>query len=238
MKSEVTTTTTTAFPWHYGLAMLGTGSCPDGVGVSAVPLSQCQEAALKVVLPPGARNRKEEKADESGEHIKFYKIYKGSSVFQVFCFGPCFARCEARPHSTSSRLWCGRQGCLAALVTWQPWQPWHLDFCWNGKDNDRPNKINSRKPDVFFLLYDFFLIKDVSVDSRVKYRPSGWVLRLDVQCTAGRIGLLSSTWAKALWTRKCWNLLKSLNSKPTWKPEDFIRFTSRHLSLPWTFRCE
>ena len=52
--SKVTTTTTSPFPWHYGLAMLGTGACPNGMGVSAVPLKQCEEAALKVVLPPGA----------------------------------------------------------------------------------------------------------------------------------------------------------------------------------------
>eukprot|EP00913_Durusdinium_trenchii_P019586 g18413.t1 len=33
----------------------GTKACPNGMGVSAVPLKQCEEAALKVVLPPGVK---------------------------------------------------------------------------------------------------------------------------------------------------------------------------------------
>jgi hypothetical protein len=49
----VTTTTSTAAPWFYGLSLRGSGSCPQNMKVSPVPLSQCQEAAMKAQLPPG-----------------------------------------------------------------------------------------------------------------------------------------------------------------------------------------
>lgn len=52
---DVTTTTSTAAPWFYGLALRGSGSCPQDMKVSPVPLSQCQEAAMKAQLPPGAK---------------------------------------------------------------------------------------------------------------------------------------------------------------------------------------
>ncbi|CAJ1414504.1 unnamed protein product [Effrenium voratum] len=55
VRETVTTTTSTASAWHYGLAMTGQGACPDGLGVTAVPLEQCQEAAMNAVLPQGAK---------------------------------------------------------------------------------------------------------------------------------------------------------------------------------------
>eukprot|EP00439_Symbiodinium_sp_Y106_P006801 s7367_g1.t1 len=41
VRETVTTTTSTAAPLHFGLALTGSGQCPDGLGVSAVPLSRC-----------------------------------------------------------------------------------------------------------------------------------------------------------------------------------------------------
>ncbi|OLP75021.1 hypothetical protein AK812_SmicGene45262, partial [Symbiodinium microadriaticum] len=55
VRETVTTTTSTAAPLHFGLALTGSGQCPDGLGVSPVPLSRCQEAAAKAILPPGAK---------------------------------------------------------------------------------------------------------------------------------------------------------------------------------------
>lgn len=55
VRETVTTTTSTAAPLHFGLALTGSGQCPDFLGVSAVPLSRCQEAAAKAILPPGAK---------------------------------------------------------------------------------------------------------------------------------------------------------------------------------------
>lgn len=49
------TTTTSTWPWRYGLAMEGSNACPSVKGVKAVPLERCQEAALEAVLPRGAK---------------------------------------------------------------------------------------------------------------------------------------------------------------------------------------
>lgn len=47
------TTTTSTWPWRYGLAMQGSNACPSVKGVKAVPLERCQEAALEAILPRG-----------------------------------------------------------------------------------------------------------------------------------------------------------------------------------------
>ena len=51
---EVTTTTST-WPWRYGLAVEGSNACPSVKGVKPVPLERCQEAALEAILPRGSR---------------------------------------------------------------------------------------------------------------------------------------------------------------------------------------